>query len=88
MAGTSESEIHDTLQEQKRFTIAKVAQASGQAVLPDHLRCDVMPAEGGRYRVTLWHCDAVYEDIFVSEDRLLDMRAVLSEMHFRQELLK
>ena len=74
--------------EQRRFRIAGIAAASGQGILPDGMKCTARPVENGLYEVFLWHCDNLYESVFVEEPALLDMRSVLSRMHVREQDLR
>ena len=74
--------------EQRRVRIAEIAAASGQGILPDGMRCTARPVENGLYEVFLWHCDSLYESVFVEESALFDMRSVLSRMHVRKQDLR
>ena len=62
--------------------------ASGQGILPEGMKCTARPVENGLYEVFLWHCDNLYESVFVEEPAILDIRSVLSRMHVREQDLR
>lgn len=75
-------------EEQQRYKIAKVAQATGMAHIPENMECIVMPIQDGKYSVTLWHCAAVYEHEDVKEEDLSNMKEVLYRMHLKDPVKK
>lgn len=75
-------------EEQQRYKLAKVAQATGSAHIPEGMKCVVMPIQDGKYSVTLWHCASVYEHEDVKEEDLSDMEGVLYRMHLKDPVRK
>lgn len=74
--------------ERYRYMLAKIAQATGAAHIPEGMKCVVMPVRDEKYSVTIWHCDSIYEQEEVREEDLSDIKKVLYKMHMKDPVKK